>query len=116
MYTITHNILWYTRAMPLYITATYQIKKEAVKKVKKAIEEFTAYIKKNEKGTRVYMVWQDKEDPTKFIHFFIFADEEAHITHSNSEAVKKFEKVYVPSLVHGPVVFKHYEEVASKNA
>ena len=99
--------------MPLYITATYKVKPEAVKKVKKAIEEFTAYVKKNEAETQMYTAWQDKEDPTKFMHVFIFKDEDAQVTHSNSEAVKKFEKVYSPVLVHGPVVFKHYEMVAT---
>ena len=99
--------------MPLYITAKYQVKFEAVDAVKKAIKEFTKYVKAHEKGTRLYMAWQDIDDQTKFTHVFIFEDEKAQIEHSKSEAVKKFEEIYSPNLVHGPVVFTHYEEVAT---
>ena len=99
--------------MPLYITAMYQVRPESVKEVKKAIVKFTKYITEHEKKTTLYMAWQDVDDITKFTHIFVFENEDARIAHSNSEAVKKFEEVYTPSLVHGPVVFKHFEEVAS---
>lgn len=100
--------------MPLYITATYQVRPEAVDEVKKAIQKFTKYVTEHEKGTTLYMAWQDVEDITKFTHVFIFENEQARIEHSNSEAAKKFEEVYTPALVHGQVVFKHYESVAIK--
>jgi len=99
--------------MPVYITATYQVRPDAVETVKKAVEKFTTYINEHEKGTKLYMSWQDVEDATKFTHVFIFENEEAHVIHTNSEAVKKFEEVYSPALVHGPVVFTHYEQVAT---
>lgn len=99
--------------MPLYITANYQVRHDAVEDVKKAIKKFTRYITDHEKGTTLYMAWQDVDDITKFTHIFIFANEEARITHSNSDAVKEFEEVYEPALVHGPVVFKHFEAIAS---
>lgn len=101
--------------MALYITATYQIKEDSIKKMKKAIEDFTAYVKKNEPATKLYMSWQDQKDPTKFKHFFIFENEDAQVTHSNSEAVKKFEKIYTPLLTHDPVIFTHYDNVASNS-
>jgi len=100
--------------MPLYITATYQVRQDAVDEVKKAIKKFTKYIQEHEKGTTLYMAWQDIEDVTKFTHVFIFENEEARIVHSNSEAVKEFEDVYTPVLVHGPVTFKHFESVGIK--
>ncbi len=99
--------------MPLFITATYQVKEELVEEVKKAILEFTAYIRENEPGTQMYSAWEEKEDPTKFMHFFIFESEEAKYIHSNSEAVKRFESVYTPALVNGPVVFTNYELVGT---
>ena len=102
----------YTLSMPLFITATYQVRKESVEEVKKAIKKFTKYIAEHEKDTTLYLAWQDIEDITKFTHIFIFKDEEARNVHSNSEAVKEFEEVYTPALIHGPVVFKHYENIA----
>jgi hypothetical protein len=47
------------------------------------------------------------------VHLFIFADEAAQRTHSESEAVRRFESVYSPELVGGPVVFTDYEMVAA---
>lgn len=99
--------------MPLFITATYRVKEESVKKIKRAIEQFTEYVKEHEPGTLIYKAWQDEKDPTKFMHFFIFRDEQAQIDHSNSEEVKKFESIYMPELVGGSVQFTHYAEVAT---
>ncbi len=99
--------------MPVYTIAQYRVKPQAVDKVKRAIEEFVLYIKKNEPGTWMYEAWQQKDDPTRFVHFFIFADEAAHEIHGGSEAVKRFQSVYVPELVGGDVVFTDYALVAS---
>ncbi len=93
--------------------ATYRVKPGAVDKVKRAIEEFVRYIKANEPGTQMYVAWQEKEDPTRFAHLFIFKDAAAQEIHSQSAAVKQFEAVYSPELVGGGVVFTDYEPVAT---
>jgi quinol monooxygenase YgiN len=99
--------------MPVYTIAQYRVKPQAVTKVKQAIEEFVRYIKKNEPRTLMYTAWQQKDDPARFVHFFIFADEAAHRAHGESDAVKRFQSVYAPELVGGDVVFTDYELVAS---
>jgi quinol monooxygenase YgiN len=99
--------------MPIYTIAGYRIKPSAVEKVKRAIEEFVHYVKANESGTRKYIAWQQKDDPTRFVHFFTFEDSAAHDTHSKSAAVKRFESVYRPELVGGDVVFTDYDLVAT---
>jgi quinol monooxygenase YgiN len=101
--------------MEIYTIAQYQVNASAVEKVKKAIEEFVTYVKANEPGTRLYTAWQQKDDPTRFVHFFIFADEAAHTIHGGSEAVKRFESVYSPELIEGPVVFTDYNLVATNS-
>jgi quinol monooxygenase YgiN len=101
--------------MAIYQIAQYRVKSEAVDKVKRAIEEFVSYVKANEPGTRLYVAWQQKDDPTRFVHFFIFADEAAHTKHGESEAVKRFESIYSPELVGGGVVFTDYELVAAND-
>lgn len=68
--------------MPIYQTGGYQVKPSAVNKVKKAIREF------------VYLAWQERNNPARFLHLFIFADEAAQARHGQSEAVKRFESVY----------------------
>lgn len=100
--------------MPLYQTGSYQVKSSAVNKVKQAIKEFVAYVKANEPGTQMYLAWQQKDDPTRFIHLFIFQDAAAQKKHGESDAVKRFESVYSPELVGGEVVFTDYEMVDGK--
>ncbi len=99
--------------MPIYQIARYQVNSEAVDKVKRAIEEFVRYIKANEPGTRSYAAWQQKDDPTRFVHIFIFSDAAAQVIHSQSEAVRRFQSIYSPELVGGDVVFTDYELVAT---
>lgn len=102
--------------MPIYQTGGYQVKPSAVNKVKQAIKEFVAYVESNEPGTQMYLAWQEKKDPTRFLHLFIFADEAAQSRHGKSEAVKRFESVYSPELVGGDVVFTDYELISGKPA
>ena len=99
--------------MPIYQTATYQVKPEAINKVKQAIEDFVQYVRTNETGTQMYTAWQQKDDLTRFIHLFIFKDEAAQIIHSESDAVRRFESVYSPELVGGDVVFTDFDLVAT---
>jgi quinol monooxygenase YgiN len=100
--------------MPIYQTGGYQVKPSAVNKVKEAIKEFVAYLQANEPGTQMYLAWQEKNDPTRFLHLFIFADEAAQARHGQSEAVKRFEAVYSPELVSEEVVFTDYELISGK--
>lgn len=99
--------------MPIYQTAHYQIRPEAVDRVRVAIEGFVRYVSENEPGSRLYAAWQEVDDPTKFVHLFIFEDEAAHEAHGRSAAVKAFEDVYSPELTAGPVVFTNYQLVAT---
>ena len=61
----------------------------------------------------MYTSWQQADDPTKFVHLFIFEDEAAHRAHGESAAVRQFEAVYRPYLAARPVVFTDYTEVAT---
>ncbi|HKT05498.1 MAG TPA: antibiotic biosynthesis monooxygenase family protein [Rugosimonospora sp.] len=99
--------------MPIYQTAHYQVNASAVDKVRAAIEEFVGYVAEHEPGSRLYAAWQSQDDPTRFVHLFIFEDEAAHEAHGGSAAVRRFESVYGPELVGGPVVFTDYVDVAS---
>lgn len=99
--------------MPIYQTAHYQVRASAVDKVKAAITEFVGYVAEHEPGSRMYTAWQSKDDPTRFVHLFEFADEAAHQAHGSSSAVRQFEAVYQPELTDGPVVFTDYVQIAS---
>ena len=98
--------------MPIYTIAQYRVRPSGVEKVKRAIEEFVPYVQANEPGTRMYLAWQQENDATSFVHFFIFENEAAHAIHSRSDAVKRFEAAYRPELAGGDVVFTDYRLVA----
>lgn len=68
----------------------------------------------HEPGTQMYLAWQEKNDPTRFLHLFIFADEASQARHGQSDAVRRFESVYSPELVGGEVVFTDYELISGK--
>ena len=92
--------------------ARYQVKKEKLDICLAAIRDFVAYVRKNEKGTLRYDVWQEKNDPTKFVHIFLFRDEEADRIHSESEEVKKFAGILYPNCL-ALVEFIDYQQIAS---
>lgn len=91
-------------------------KPSSVEKVKEAIKMFVRYVQENEPGTKMCLAWQEKDDPTRFKHLFIFENEAAQASHGESVAVKQFESVYSPELVGGEVVFTDCEMIAGKPA
>jgi quinol monooxygenase YgiN len=92
--------------------ARYQVRPEALEKVLAAIREFVAYVRANEAGTMRYDVWQEREDPTRFVHIFTFRNGEADRIHSESAQVKKFAGVLYPECL-APVEFIDYRQVVS---
>jgi quinol monooxygenase YgiN len=99
--------------MPIYQTARFQVRPAALEKCKQAIKEFVAYVHANEPGTLQYASWQASEDPTRFEHIFVFADQTARDVHSNSKAVKRFSDLLYPECL-APVEFTEYSLVAEK--
>ncbi len=99
--------------MPIYQTAHYQVGADAVPTVVAAIEHFVRYVTEAEPGSIMYAAWQQADDPTRFVRLFTFADEAAHETHGGSDAVRRFESVYQPILVGGPVRFTDYRLIAT---
>jgi len=93
--------------------ARYQVRPESLGRCLAAIQEFVAYVRANEPGTLRYEVWQERADPTRFVHIFVFRDADADRVHSESQEVKKFAGVLYPACL-APVEFIDYSHVASK--
>ena len=95
--------------MSIHRTATFEVKQDALDICKQVIQEFVDAVRANEPDTLFYTSLQEKENPTHFLHYFIFRDEKARELHSNSDAVNRFTSILYPNLV-APVAFTEYIE------
>lgn len=95
--------------------ARYEVRPEALDEVIAAIHEFVAYVRANEPGALRYEVWQESKQPTRFVHLFVWRDEEANRLHGESAAVKKFAGILYPRCL-APVVFVEYRQVDANAA
>lgn len=98
--------------MSVYMTARFEVQKEALEVCKQAIQEFVDYVRANEPDTILYTSLQEKDNSTRFLHYFIFRDENALQLHSSSEAVNRFTNILYPNLV-APVEFTEYAVFAN---
>src|SRR5262245_49538030 len=87
--------------------ARYEVRPESLEECLAAIREFVAYVRSNEPGALRYEVWQESAHPTRFVHIFIWRDEEANRVHGESDAVEKFAGILYPNCV-APVEFTEY--------
>jgi quinol monooxygenase YgiN len=98
--------------MAIYQTARFQVKKEALPECEAAIRKFVEFVRANEPKTILYVSLQERDDPTRFLHYFIFEDEAARDRHSNSIATNHFTGLLYPNLVQ-PVEFTEYSQFAT---
>ena len=99
--------------MVVYKTAVFRVTEDGVTDALAAIRRFVGDIKDNEPGTLQYTSVQSANDPTSFLHFFIFEDEAAERKHSTSDNVNRFTDVLYPLVNGDGVGFTDYQLVAS---
>jgi quinol monooxygenase YgiN len=100
--------------MTIFRTASYTIRPDAMEACKKVISETVAYTKEYEPGTLMYMVLQDAENPTNFVHISAYSDEAALERHITGEPMlTNIQQVIIPATV-GETVFTHYTVVDAK--
>jgi quinol monooxygenase YgiN len=95
--------------------ARYEVRPEALEEVLAAIHEFVAYLRTNEPGALRYEVWQEDKHPTRFVHLFVWRDDEANRIHGQSAAVKKFAGILYPKC-KAPVKFIKYKQIDANAA
>ncbi len=95
--------------------ARYEVRPEALPECLAAIHEFVAHVRANEPGALRYEVWREAAHPTRFVHVFVWRDEEAKRIHGKSAAVEKFAGILYPNCL-APVEFRVYEQVDANAA
>jgi quinol monooxygenase YgiN len=95
--------------------ARYEVRPDALEEVIAAIHEFVAYVRENEPGALRYEVWQESDHPTRFVHLFVWRDEEANRLHGESAAVKKFAEILYPKCL-APVEFTEHRQLDANAA
>src|ERR1041385_9038302 len=90
--------------------ARYEVRPESLPQCLAAIHEFVAYVRSHEPGALRYEVWRESEHPTRFVHLFVWRDEEANRIHGQSAAVKKFAGILYPNCLP-PVEVINYQTV-----
>ena len=95
--------------------ARYEVRPEALAECLAAIHEFVAYVRASEPGALRYEVWQETEQPTRFVHIFVWRDAEANRIHGESAAVKKFAGILYPNCF-APVEFTEYRQIDANAA
>lgn len=103
------------RAGEIHELARYEVRPESLDTCLAAIHEFVAYVRDNEPGALRYEVWQEAARPTRFVHLFVWRDEEANRIHGESAAVKKFAGILYPNCL-APVDFTEYRQVDANAA
>lgn len=101
--------------MPVHQTAYFVVRDDALEICKAAIREFVDYVRENEPDTLLYTSLQATENPSEFLHYFIFRDEVARDLHAGSDAVNRFTGILYPNLV-APVDFTEYESFATTSS
>ena len=92
--------------------ARYQVRPESLQRCLAAIGEFVTYVRTHEPGTLRYEVWQERGEPTRFVHLFIFTDATAKRRHSDSAEVKRFASILYPECL-APVEFVECVQIDS---
>jgi len=78
--------------MKEYVMIPFQVQPDRVEEAKKVIQELLSNVREKEPGTLLYKSLQLKKDPASFVHFIIFADNDAHMQHRAAPYVLDFVK------------------------
>ena len=95
------------------VTATLKVQPGKEGAFQQEAEKMIAHVKANEPGTLMYVLHQSNADPTEFLFFEIYKDQESFTLHGASEPMRHFFGA-VGGLVAGRPEIKMYKELGGK--
>jgi len=75
-----------------YVMIPFKVEEDKLDEAKKIINELIKNVAEKEPGTLLYKSLQSKQDPTTFVHFIVFKDNDAHMKHRSATYVNSFVK------------------------
>jgi len=97
--------------MKEYVMIPFKVHEEKLDDAKKLINELISNVREKESGVLLYKSLQLKQDPTSFVNFIVFADNDAHMKHRAANYVLSFVKTLYdlcPSEVY-PVFMDNFD-------
>ncbi len=82
-------------------------------KFRQAADTMLVHVKANEPGTLTYVLHQSKSDPTEFLYYENYVDQDALKAHGASDAMKQFFGA-VGGLLAGRPEITMYDELGGK--
>ena len=99
--------------MLIHIVVKYKVRRQAIEKCFRAVQELVEYVKEKEPKTLFYLANQEILDPTEFFHILVFEDEAGLKIHQSSSASARFVETVYPEAIKPPE-FMEYNIFASK--
>ena len=86
----------------IHTRVEYRVKPEKIEEVKQQIKDYIKTVGEQEPDIRVYESYQNKDDPSKFIHLAEFKDDIAEKNHKEISHTKKFVEFLYPLCLEEP--------------
>ncbi len=80
----------------IYSRVEYKVKQDKIKDVKLAIRNYIDIVRETEPSINVYESYQNKGEPSKFIHLAQFKDKEIEENHKNKDHTQEFSNFLYP--------------------
>ena len=95
------------------VIATLRVQSGKEEAFQREAEKMITHVKANEPGTLTYVLHRSSADPTEFMFYEVYKDQEALNTHGASEPMRHFFGA-VGGFVAGRPEIKTFQEVAGK--
>ena len=95
------------------VVATLKVQPGKEDAFRQEAEKMIAHVKSGEPGTLTYILHQSNSDPTEFLFFETYKDQESLTAHGASEPMRHFFGA-VGGLVAGRPEIKMYQELGGK--